>query len=187
MRAFRSILGAIGAVAVFQFTGLASPAANGRQLIALDKDWRFVASDEPQGQDPGFDDRAWQAVDLPHTWNGLDGQDGGNNYRRGAGWYRRHLQVAPSLAGKRLYLQFDGACLMADVFVNGVHLGNHKGGFARFRFDATGILHPGADNVIAVRVDNSDLGIPPASSDFTLFGGLYRDVYLLALLRRCLL
>ncbi|MFZ1056898.1 MAG: glycoside hydrolase family 2 TIM barrel-domain containing protein, partial [Opitutaceae bacterium] len=74
----------------------------------------------------------------------------------------------------------DGASLMADVYVNGVHLGNHKGGFARFRFDATGALRLGADNVIAVRVDNSDLGIPPAAADFTLFGGLYRDVSLLS-------
>ncbi|HEY5079760.1 MAG TPA: glycoside hydrolase family 2 TIM barrel-domain containing protein, partial [Opitutaceae bacterium] len=77
-------------------------------------------------------------------------------------------------------LQFDGASLMADVYVNGVHLGTHKGGFARFRFDATAALRPGADNVIAVRVDNGRLGIPPTSADFTFFGGLYRGVWLLA-------
>ena len=69
---------------------------------------------------------------------------------------------------------------MADVYVNGVHLGTHKGGFARFRFDATEALRPGADNVIAVRVDNSRLGIPPTSADFTFFGGLYRGVWILA-------
>ncbi len=158
----------------------ASPVADGRQLLNLNPGWRFLAGDDPKAADPAFDDSSWQPVELPHTWNALDGQDGGNNYRRGPGWYRRHLSVDASLAGKRLYLQFDGASLMADVYVNGAHLGNHKGGFARFRFDATSALRPGEDNVIAVRVDNGKLGIPPTSADFTFFGGLYRDVWLLA-------
>ena len=165
------LLGASGAVAA---------SSSGRQLINLNSGWKFLADDSTTAQVPAFDDTSWQGVDLPHTWNGLDGQDGGDNYRRGAGWYRRHLSVDASLSGRRLYLQFDGASLMADVYVNGIHLGNHKGGFARFRFDATDALHAGADNVIAVRVDNGQLGIPPASSDFTIFGGLYRSVWLLA-------
>jgi beta-galactosidase len=176
MHSIRPFLAAAGLLAA---AALSARAADGRQVINLDQGWKFLAADA-QAQETGFDDRLWQAVTLPHTWNGLDGQDGGDNYRRGAGWYRRHLQVDPSLAGKRLYLQFDGASLAADVYVNGVHLGNHTGGFARFRFDATGALHTGADNVVAVRVDNGKLGIPPASSDFTIFGGLYRDVWLLA-------
>jgi beta-galactosidase len=158
----------------------AVPAADGRQVISLDPGWRFLAGDDPHAREPGFDDSSWQPVDLPHTWNGLDGEDGGNNYRRGAGWYRRRIEVGPSLAGRRLYLQFDGASLMADVYVNGVYLGNHKGGFARFRFDATDALRPGAGNVLSVRVDNSNLGIPPTESDFTICGGLYRGVSLLA-------
>jgi beta-galactosidase len=159
---------------------IAATAEDGRQLLNLNPGWKFLAGDDPRAQDVGFDDGRWQPVDLPHTWNGLDGQDGGDNYRRGAGWYRRHLALDASLAGKQLYLQFDGASLMADVYVNGVHLGNHKGGFARFRFDATAALKVGADNLIAVRVDNGRLGIPPTSSDFTIFGGLYRGVALLA-------
>lgn len=172
------MLGAVLALAALQTPGIASP-PDGRLLINMDRGWRFLAKDDAHAQEAAFDDQSWQEVDVPHTWNGLDGQDGGNNYRRGAGWYRRHLSLPPTLAGKRFYLQFDGASLMADVYVNGIHLGNHLGGFARFRFDATSALHVGADNVIAVRVDNGDLGIPPASADFTLFGGLYRDVALL--------
>src|SRR5271157_929709 len=179
MRLLR-ILAAAAALSAVHCAAHASERPDGRWLISLDPGWRFLAGDEPHAQDPAFDDRSWQPVDLPHTWNALDGQDGGNNYRRGPGWYRRHLAVDGALAGKRLYLQFDGASLMADVYVNGVHLGNHKGGFARFRFDATAALKPGADNVIAVRVDNGRLGIPPTSADFTFFGGLYRDVSLLA-------
>ena len=66
-----------------------------------------------------FDDSTWQAVQLPHTWNNLDGQDGGNNYYRGAGWYRRKLPIGPELAGKSLFLKFDGASSVADIYVNG--------------------------------------------------------------------
>ena len=179
MRAPRLILGTALALVVLGTRCLCAPSPDGRQYVPMDKGWRFLAGDDAHAQETAFDDQAWQPVDLPHTWNGLDGQDGGNNYRRGAGWYRRHFAVPAEWAGRRLYLQFDGASLMADLYVNGAHQGNHKGGFARFRFDVTDALKPGADNVIAVRVDNSDLGIPPASADFTLFGGLYRDVFLL--------
>ncbi len=153
---------------------------DGRIRLDLGPGWRFLPADEPRAAEAAFDDRGWQRVDLPHTWNALDGEDGGNDYRRGPGWYRRHLALDASLSGRRLYLQFDGASLMADVYVNGAHLGTHRGGFARFRFDATGVLRPGADNVIAVRVDNGKLGFPPTSADFTFFGGLYRAVSLVA-------
>src|ERR1017187_7729576 len=179
MRPLRILAAAAAIAAAYPATSV-SWMPDGRQLIGLDPGWKFLAGDDAHAPDPGFDDRSWQPVDLPHTWNAFDGQDGGNDYRRGPGWYRRHLAIDASLAGKRLYLQFDGACLMADVYVNGVHLGNHKGGFARFRFDATASLRAGADNVIAVRVDNGKLGFPPTSADFTFFGGLYRDVSLLA-------
>ena len=170
----------IAAAAIIAGGMPAALAADGRQTVNLDRGWKFLAGDAAGAKEAGFDDRAWQPVDLPHTWNALDGQDGGDDYRRGAGWYRRHLPLDGSFAGRRLYLQFDGASLAADVYVNGVRLGRHSGGFARFRFDATGVLHPGADNVVAVRVDNGKLGIPPTAADFTIFGGLYRDVSLLA-------
>jgi len=151
-----------------------------RIQISLDGAWQFYPADNVHGSEAGFDDAGWQTVSVPHTWNTLDGQDGGNNYRRGAAWYRRHLRLDSSLAGKRLYLQFDGVSLMADAFVNGVRVGAHKGGFARFRFDATDALKTGQDNLISVRVDNGMLGIPPNSADFTFFGGIYRSVSLLA-------
>lgn len=164
-----------------------------RREQSLDGGWRFrYAGDERRPDDAagadwrpaeaaaGFDDSGWEPVSVPHTWNALDGEDGGDNYRRGAGWYRRHLVVDPRLEGRRLYLQFDGVSLMADVFVNGKRLGTHRGGFARFRIDATGALQPGKDNVIAVRADNGRLGIAPISADFTFFGGIYRDVALVA-------
>jgi beta-galactosidase len=73
--------------------------SDGRQLINLSSGWKFLGADSATAQDPATDDATWQGIDLPHTWNGLDGQDGGDNYRRGAGWYRRHLVVDGSLSG----------------------------------------------------------------------------------------
>jgi beta-galactosidase len=179
MRAIR-VLSAVAAFFALQRAARSGPGPDGREILDLDPGWRFFGGEESRAPEVGFDDASWQRVDLPHTWNALDGQDGGGDYRRGPGWYRRHLSLDASLAGRRLYLQFDGASLMADVYVNGVHLGTHRGGFARFRFDATAVLRPGADNVLAVRVDNGHLGIPPTAADFTFFGGLYRDVSLVS-------
>ena len=85
-----------------------------------------------------FNDSSWASVTLPHTWNATDGQDGGSNYYRGIGWYRRHYTPPASAAGKRIFLQFDGANIVAIVYVNGTMVGTHRGGFARFRFDVTG-------------------------------------------------
>jgi len=153
------------------------PAA--RQRIDLNSGWRFIRSDVAGAQAVAFDDSGWAAVTVPHTWNALDGQDGGNNYYRGAGWYRRHYTPPTSFAGKKLWLQFAGANQVADVYLNGVSLGQHRGGYARFRFDASA-LKLGQDNVIAVRVTNAnDASIPPLSADYTFFGGIYRNVSLL--------
>jgi beta-galactosidase len=150
-----------------------------RERVDLDAGWRFIRADVPGAQQPGFDDSAWSPVSVPHTWNARDGQDGGDNYHRGAGWYRRSYAPPASFAGRKLWLQFDGANAVTDVWVNGVALGRHKGGFARFRFDATAAFVPGRAAIIAVRVSNApDPDVPPLSADFTFFGGIYRDVSL---------
>jgi beta-galactosidase len=152
-----------------------------RHRADLDSEWRFVKADAPGAQAPGFDDSTWSPVTLPHTWNAEDGQDGSGRYYRGAGWYRRHYTPPAALAGQKLWLQFDGANTVTDVWVNGTYLGQHQGGYARFRFDATAALVPGADNLIAVRVSNAvNYDVPPLSADFTFFGGLYRKVSLVA-------
>ncbi|WP_222598423.1 glycoside hydrolase family 2 protein [Lentzea tibetensis] len=152
-----------------------------RQHVGLDAGWRFVRSDVAGAETPGFNDSAWTPVTVPHTWNASDGQDGGSNYHRGIGWYRKHFTPPSSLAGKRLWLQFDGVNQVADVWVNGVRLGQHRGGFAAFRFDATSAVKPGQDNVIAVKADNAAKpDVAPLSADFTFFGGIYRSVSLTA-------
>ena len=157
-----------------------SPPSVSREIISLDAGWRFIRQDVPGAQTNGFDDSSWTPLSLPHTWNNLDGQDGGNNYYRGIGWYRLHYTVSTNEAGRRLFLKFDGANIVSDVYVNGILVGEHQGGFAAFVLDVTPYMNVGDDNVIAVKVNNaSNSSVPPLSADFTFFGGIYRDVYLL--------
>ncbi len=151
-----------------------------RQRVDLNSGWRFVRTDVSGAQAPSFDDSAWTAVTVPHTWNAKDGEDGGSDYYRGVGWYRRHYTPPTTFAGKKLWLQFAGANTVTDVWVNGTYLGQHRGGYARFRFDATAALKPGVDNVIAVKVSNAAFAdVAPLSADFTFFGGIYRNVSLI--------
>lgn len=149
--------------------------------VNLDATWRFIRQDVSGAQNVSFDDSGWANLNLPHTWNNLDGQDGGNNYYRGVGWYRRHISPGAEFSGKRLFLKFDGANLVADVYVNGSFAGEHRGGYASFVFDVTPYLAIGADNVIAVKVNNAyNSDVAPLAGDFTMCGGIYRDVHLLA-------
>jgi beta-galactosidase len=147
-----------------------------RVTTPLDVAWHFHRADAPGAQAPDFDDAAWPIVTLPHTYNAVDGEAGGAYYR-GPAWYRRTLEL-PAAGARRRFLEFDGAALAADVWVNGHHAGRHEGGYARFRFDVTALLHTGT-NTIAVRVDNGPLpDVAPLGGDFTVFGGLYRSVRL---------
>lgn len=150
-----------------------------RVVLGLNDGWRFRKGDASGAQGVSFNDSSWQSVAVPHTWNALDGQDGGSNYYRGVGWYRRHLTVPTSYSGKRFYLEFGAVNQTAEVWVNGAYIGQHRGGYSRFRLDSTDAVKVGADNVIAVKANNAyNPDIPPLSADFTFFGGMYRDVNL---------
>ena len=160
--------------------GLYNPPTGHRTDVLLNAGWQFIRQDVPDAQSAGFNDSTWTTLNLPHTWNNLDGQNGVKDYYRGIGWYRRHYPVDKNLEGRHFFLKFDGASSMADVYVNGNHLGEHQGGFSAFAFDVTPFLKVGADNVIAVKVSNeANTNLPPLSADFTFFGGIYRDVHLL--------
>lgn len=176
----------IAGVALALASLLASTAGADRRETALAGGWRFHLGDPgPATAEPRFDDKGWQRVAVPHTWNKL-GNYGVTrrkdaNTVRGIGWYRLRFAAPQIAAGERLYLQFDAASIVADVWLNGVRLGRHEGAFSRFRFDATEALRAGGDNVLAVRVDNSkpDAGsatryVVPISGDFFMYGGLYR-------------
>jgi beta-galactosidase len=155
--------------------------ARWRPTQTLVDDWRFLRAAAPGAANVDYDDLTWQSVSLPHTWNARDGEDGGGDYYRGEGWYRRRFRVESGWRGRRVYLEFDGANRVAEVFLNGRRLGEHRGGYARFRFDATAALEFDRDNVLAVRVDNGlQDDIAPLLGDFTLFGGLHRPVRLFA-------
>jgi beta-galactosidase len=157
-----------------------SAAGSPRMTVPLDAGWRFVLQEGSNGwAAPEFDDRGWETVSLPHTWNAFDGQDGGSNYFRGTGWYRTHFTLPPEAKGRRVLVEFDAASRMADVFVNGQAVGSHMGAFARFRFDITGRVHWTGDNVLAVRVNNAANDFIPRGGDFTQGGGLYRHARLL--------
>jgi beta-galactosidase len=152
-----------------------------RTVASLDPSWRFLRSDVAGAEAVSFNDSSWGTVNLPHTWNNLDGQDGGNDYYRGVGWYRKHYTVPDALSGQELFLKFDGASLVTDLYVNGTFVGEHQGGFAAFDWDVTPYLTAGADNVLAVKVNNAYRSdVAPLSGDFTIDGGLYRHVNLIA-------
>ncbi len=112
-------------------------------------------------------------VALPHTWNALDGQDGGNDYWRGIGVYE--LELPNPTGGCRQYIEFQGANHVATVYCNGRELGTHKGGFSTFRFELTPAMKK-AGNVLTAVVTNADSEVYPQKADFTFYGGLYRDV-----------
>ncbi len=157
-----------------------TPPVNQRADVSLDSGWRFIRQDVTGAQNVGFDDSSWTNLNLPHTWNNLDGEDGGNNYYRGIGWYRSHFTPDSSYTNREFFIKFDGAFSVADVWINGNYLGEHQGGFAAFVFDVTPYINVGADNLIAVKVNNAfNTNIPPLNADFTFFGGIYRDVHLL--------
>jgi beta-galactosidase len=152
-----------------------------RRVTCLDRAWRFARSDVPGAEAPAFDDSGWATIDLPHTWNNQDGQDGGNDYYRGVGWYRTHCPVPGDQSGRVLFLKFDGASLITGLYVNGTFAGEHRGGFAAFVWDVTPYLTLGRDNVFAVKVNNAfHPDVPPLECDFTIGGGLYRHVWLIS-------
>ena len=119
-----------------------------------------------------------KTVSFPHTWNAGDATDDEPGYFRGIGWYEKSIVVNDHLPGKKVFVRFEGANQEVDLYVNGAHAGNHKGGYTAFLFDVSGLIHSGA-NAFSIRVDNShNEGIPPVGADFTFFGGVYRDVSL---------
>lgn len=143
-----------------------------RKITCINQNWTFQ-----------IDSRKEQKVDLPHTWNAIDGADGGNDYCRSTGIYTRTLARPDFDPGaQRVFLEFDGVNSSAEVYLNDRRIGEHHGGYSTFRFDITEAL---ADvNVLRVEADNRrNDTVYPQKADFTFYGGIYRDVKLLVVSR----
>ena len=144
-----------------------------RENFVINQDWNFRFSHQVKTND-------LRRVDLPHTWNAQDALGGKIDYKRGIGNYSKKLYVRPEWEGKRLFLRFEGANNVSNVFVNGKHVGEHRGGYGAFIFELTDKVNYGKNNDILVRVNNGEqLDIMPLVGDFNFYGGIYRDVHLL--------
>ena len=139
----------------------------GRRTINMNQGWRF----KKQGEQMTI-------VDLPHTWNAVDGQDGGNDYWRGTCVYEKAFPRPELDPDQRVYLEFQGVNASAKVELNGAEVGTHDGGYSTFRWDVTELLQE--ENALTVHVDNSrNDRVYPQKADFTFYGGIYRDVSLI--------
>lgn len=144
-----------------------------RRIQNFNENWTF--SKEPLT----FKDfRTGKEVNLPHTWNARDGQDGGNDYYRGACYYAKEFELSSLPEGDVYYLEVNGANSSATVSLNGEELCHHDGGYSRFRVELKNIKE---HNLMIIKVDNSPSdSVYPQFADFTFYGGLYRDVNIIA-------
>ena len=148
-----------------------------RKITTLTEGWRFLKN-AVSAQEAYTAAARGETVTLPHTWNAVDGQDGGNDYHRGICWYVREL-AKDETAGDRLFLELNGAAHTCEVYLNGEKLCRHEGGYSTFRVELTEKL--GEKNTLAISVDNgSNDYVYPQKADFTFYGGLYRAVNLIA-------
>ena len=172
------------ALALLSLVQIAVPALAQRQTRELSTGWKFLKQDA----DISADTEKWEAVQVPHTWNAIDGQNGRAataqtpaGYYRGPAWYQRTLDVPTAWKSKRVFLRFEGASLVSDAYVNGQLLGEHRGGFGAFCYELTSKLRFDGKDELRVKVSNARVeDVAPLSGDFTVFGGIYRPVSLFA-------
>ena len=145
---------------------------------SINESWKFVTEDISGAEKTDFNDLSWQTVNIPHTWNAVDAYTV-KQYHRGIGWYRKDLNLTPQYIDRKMYISFEAVFVKADIYVNGKFVGEHKGGYTAFTFDISDFVTIPGHNIIAVKVNNSrHLDLPPISGDYTMFGGIYRDVFL---------
>ena len=146
-----------------------------REIISLNSNWAFTKA---IGEIPVAMPENWENVNVPHCWNAVDGQDGGNDYYRGTCHYAKNLNKQELPAADRYYLEICGANSSADVFMDGKKLAHHDGGYSTWRVDITESM--GENSLLVIAVDNSaNEEVYPQMADFTFYGGLYRNVNLI--------
>ena len=143
-----------------------------RTIININRKWAFtkMASEIPAAMPNN-----WDFVNIPHSWNAIDGQDGDNDYFRGTAFYAKAFNKIDLPNKDQYYLEFKGVNSSADVYLNGKKLAHHDGGYSTFRVNITEALE--TVNLLVVAVDNSaNETVYPQMADFTFYGGIYRDV-----------
>ncbi|CAL1519452.1 glycoside hydrolase family 2 TIM barrel-domain containing protein [Chitinophaga sp. MM2321] len=158
-----------------------------RTEVLLGGKWSFVTVDKdyPKDKAPG-DSAAWEMISIPHNYGYLEAEAGKENFR-GPAWYRKMIDIPKDIKGKRIFVKFEAASLVADVWINGKYLGQHRGGFSAFTFEISNFVKPGEENKLEVRTDNAPKpDVAPLAGDFTIFGGLYRPVHLIITDEACI-
>ena len=149
---------------------------NVRQIISINQNWFFSKEATAVPTTLCTD---WEAVNVPHCWNAVDGQDGGNDYWRGTAYYAKSISKADLPAADRYFLEIQGANSSADVYLNGKAMAHHDGGYSTWRVDMTDALTE--ENLLVIAVDNAaNNKVYPQVADFTFYGGLYRNVNIIA-------
>ena len=147
-----------------------------RKIISLNRKWSFRKGVDTA---PATVPADWDFVNIPHCWNAIDGQDGGNDYYRGTCCYYKEIDMEEIPKADKYYLEINGANSSATVYMNGNKLASHDGGYSTWRVDITEELAKG--NKLAITVDNSaNETVYPQMADFTFYGGLYRNVNIIA-------
>lgn len=150
-----------------------------RQIINLNQGWRFMQ------ENVGLPDtmpESWSRVELPHTWNAVDGHDGNGAYDRGCYWYARQFKTpVQPLSGGKVFVEIPAAGQQATVYVNGQEVCYHEGGYSTFRADITEHCKEEGENLLVIACSNENKSsVYPQSADFTFYGGLYRGVNLIS-------
>ena len=148
-----------------------------RTVLNINRNWAF--SKEAVSAPVALPD-TWENVNLPHSWNAIDGQDGGGDYFRGTAYYVKEILASELPVADQYYIELRGVNSSADLYVNGEKKMHHDGGYSTWRCDITEKIKKGEKTLIAVAVDNSpNSTVYPQVADFTFYGGIYRDVNLI--------
>lgn len=152
---------------------------NMRNIINLNKDWKFIQKDAGLPNSLPTD---WTSVDLPHTWNAVDGHDGNGSFDRGTYWYAKTFATPKqAFGGNRVFVEILAAGQQATVYVNGTEVVYHEGGYSTFRADVTDLCKEDGENLLVVACSNERKeSVYPQSADFTFYGGLYRGVNIIS-------
>ena len=171
-------------ITTFVFAAPFQPPQTAREKLNFDLNWKFKKNDQSGAQAPTYDDASWTTINLPHSFQQVS--VAGDAVDRGMGWYRKHFTLSSAYQNKVLTLYFEGAMAISTVYINGTQLEINYGGFHPFCYNITQYCKTdGSDNVIALKLDNANNTLVPPQDpvtgiDYELYGGLNKDVYLIA-------